>query len=324
MIDRRTVLGLLAGATTSDLLLSQAQAQAWPAGGVKVLVPFAAGGNTDTIARLVSQALTDKLGQPFTVENRPGANGALACDAVARAEPNGLTMLVASVSQIAVLGSLTKVNYDSLRDFAPITNIGYNPLVFAVSAKLPVKNLKEFVAYVKGSAKTQPYASGGAGSIGHLATLLWLKRAGLEMDHVPYRGGGPAIADLIAGHVPAYFANLSEGMQFAKSDAIRLLAISDTKRSPLLPDVPTMTEAGFDGFRVITWNGLLTRAGTAPDIIARTNAVVKEAIADPSIRSKLDAIGVTPLGDTPAEFAKTIAADSAQWDAVIKQAGITL
>ncbi len=324
MITRRNALGILAGMPFAGYSLPLAAQGAWPNRPVKILVPFAAGGNTDGLSRLMAQWLSDRFNQQFSVENRPGANGSLAVQGVTRASPDGYTLIMAAVAQIAIFPAMTSVPYDAVKELAPISNVGMNPFALMVSAKLPVTNARELVDYVKAQPRTVAYASGGTGSLSHLSMVLFLQRAGLKMDHVPYRGGGPAIADLVAGHVPMYFGNLSEALPHAGGNAIRVLAISDEKRSKLLPNVPTVAEALFPGFKTVTWNGLFTTAGTPPEIVDLISKEVQAALSDKGILAKLEGLGVDPVGDTPNAFAKTIAEDIKLWAEAVKIADIKL
>lgn len=319
---RRQFLSSVAGLGTVALVRS-AWSQAWPQRPVKIIVPFAAGGNTDGIARVIGQRLSETLGQQFVVENKPGANGGVAAEFVARAPADGYTLFMAALPPIAILPAMTKTTYDPVKDFAPISNVATNPFVLVVHPSFAAKTLEEFVEHVRPQPNKMSYASGGVGSLGHLSMALFLKRAGLEMTHVPYRGGGPAIADVVAGHVPIYFANLSEALPHGASGKLRLLAVSSEKRAAQIPDVPTVSESGFAGFRTITWNGLLAPAATPKDVIARLAREIELAIKAPSVARQLASYGVDPLGDGPQRFAATIAADISIWAEAVKSAGVT-
>jgi tripartite-type tricarboxylate transporter receptor subunit TctC len=294
----------------------------WPKRPVRLIVPFAAGGNTDGIARLVGQYLGDKLGGSFVVENRVGAGGAIAMDAVARSAPDGYTLVLAALPQIAILPSMEKTNYDPARDFAPICNIASNPFCLVANPQFEPKTLQDFVAYVKARPGQLAYASGGTGSLAHLTMVLFLQRAGLEMLHVPYKGGAPAITDVIGNQVPLYFANLSEALPHA-GGALRALAVSGTKRVAKLPDVPTVAESGYPGFRSETWNGLLAPAHTPQAIVDLLATEAQNAVKDPVILQRFDGYGVEPIGANPKEFGDTIAADVVQWRAAVKAAGLS-
>jgi tripartite-type tricarboxylate transporter receptor subunit TctC len=301
-----------------------ARAQSWPQHPIKVIVPFAAGGNSDGMARVIGQRLSERLGQQFVVENRPGAMGSLAGEAVARAPADGYTLFWAALPQIAIFPAMTKVAYDPVKDFAPISDVGTNPFVLVVHPTVPVSGMKEFVAYVQSNPGKLAYATGGAGTLSHLSMVLLLKRAELNMVHVPYKGGGPAIADVIAGHVKFYFGNLSEVIPQVKSGALRAIAVSSDKRAGQLPDVPTVSESGYPGFRVITWNGLMAPAATPKTIINMIADEVAAGVKDPVVIERLVSYGVDPLGDRPEEFAATIAADIPLWADAVKAAGAAL
>lgn len=319
----RNILRLLAAIAACALIPLSTHAQEWPQRPVKMIVPFAAGGNTDTIARIVAERLSNAFGQQFVVENRVGAGGAIAAEFVAKAPADGYTLLVAAAPQIAIVPFMQKVSYDPVKDFAPVSNIGTNPFVLGVHISVPANSVKEFVDYVKSRPGEVNYSSGGNGSIGHLSGALFASRAGLKMTHIPYKGGAPAIADLVAGQVHMYFGNISELIQHSQSGKIKLLGISSEKRAPQLPDVPAIAET-FPGFRTLTWNGLLAPSGTPRPIVERLSGEVQKAVRDPVVIDRLTKIGVDPLGSTPAEFARNIKADIALWRGAITAAGIKI
>lgn len=308
------VLGLL-GTTFA------AQAQTWPQRTVKILVPYAAGGNTDGIARLIGAKLSQAFGQQFLVENRPGANGIVATELVANAAPDGYTLLLATVGQIAVNPAMNKMSFVPADVLAPVSNIASNPFVLAIHNSVPAKTLPEFIAYVKARPGQLSYGSGGVGSIGHLTSALFVARAGLKMNHAAYRGGGPAVADLLGGHIPMYFANESEVAPYEGQNVIRLIAISSLKRSAKLPNVPTVAEQGFPGFESLTWNGLMAPAKTPRDIIDRLAAETAKAVHDPEVLQRLASYGVDPIGDTPAQFAAEIKKDIPFWAEAVRVSG---
>ena len=300
-----------------------AQAQAWPQKPVKVLIPFPPGGVTDSIARITAEWLTQRLGQPFVPENRPGASGAIAAEAVARAEPDGYTLFSAATPQLAVVPYVQKINYDPVKDFAPISIVGVNAFALGCNAeKIPARNLKELVAYAKARPDQLSFASPGAGSVGHLTMALFLARAGLQMEPVLYKGGGPAIADVIAGHVPCYFGNLNELIPHAGGGRINVLATSGERRARQLPDVATVAEQGYPGFRTATWNGYVAPAGTPREVIARVAHEIAAACKDAAFVSRLDKIGVDAVCGTPAEFSQAIHDDLKLWKEAVQAAGI--
>lgn len=299
-----------------------AWSQIWPQKPVRIVVPFAPGGNTDGIARLIAQPLGETFGQLFVVENRPGAAGAIAAEAVARAPTDGQTLLMGTPSQIAIIPAMTKTPYDPVKDLAPISVVGTNPYVLVVHAGLPVRTLAELAAYARRQPDKLAYAAPVFGGLSHLSMLLFLKRAGLEMTPVSYKGGAAPLADVVAGHVPIYFATLSEAVSQARGGAIRLLAVSSENRVPQIADVPTFAESGFPGFKVLTWNGLMAPAGVPKETIDRIAKEVSRAVKDAKFAERLAAFGIDPLGNTPVEFAAMIAADIAMWSEAIKIAGV--
>ncbi|HEY2134983.1 MAG TPA: tripartite tricarboxylate transporter substrate binding protein [Xanthobacteraceae bacterium] len=308
-------LATVAAATAAD-------AQAWPQRPVKIVVPYAAGGNSDGIARIVAQRLGERLGQNFIVENRVGANGALAADDVMRAAPDGYTLMWAVTPPMTIAPAMAKVAYDPVKDFAPISVVGSNAFVLLVNKDFPPKTVAEFVAYVRAQPERMAYAEGSAGSLTHLAMALFLKRAGLEMTNVSYRGNAPALTDVIAGHLQVMFSNVSDALPQAASGAVRLLAVSSQQRAPQIPDVPTVAESGFPGFNVLTWNGLVAPAGTPKAVVDLLAGEVAQAVKDPKFLARLQSYGVDPVGNTPAEFAKQIAADGALWADAVKMTGL--
>jgi len=312
------VVAVLAGTTISV----STQAQYWPQKPIRIIVPYAAGGNSDGMARIAAQRLTAAFGQAFVVENRLGANGAIAAEAVARAPADGYTLLWGVTPPITINPAMTKVNYDPIRDFAPISVVGVNAFVLLVNRNFPPKTVAEFVAYVRAQPNKLAYAEGSAGSLTHLAMVLFLKRAGLDMTNVSYRGNAPALTDVVAGHLPTMFSNVSDAIAQASAGTIRLLAVSGAKRAPQIPDVPTIAESGFPGFNVLTWNGLMAPAGTPKEIVDRIAAEIARAVKDPQFIARLEQYGADPLGNTPEEFAAMISADTAVWAEVIKSTGL--
>jgi tripartite-type tricarboxylate transporter receptor subunit TctC len=321
-VTRRSLLASFAALATMP---AAAQAPNWPTKPVKLLVGFGAGGNIDNVARLTAARLSETFGQQFIVENRVGANGTLAADAVAKAAPDGHTLFWAGTGTVSIFSALGKPPYDIIKDFAPVSMIGTNPQVLIVNPKLPVTNVLEFVAYVKAQKEKLPYGGGGGpGSVSNLLMALFLKRAGIEMTAVSYRGTAQALTDVIAGHIPTMFVPLPEAKPQVEGGKVRMIAVSDDKRSRGAPAIPTISESGFPGFRGISWNGLMAPAGTPRDIVDRLAAEFARAAKDPKFVAGLDAYGVDPLGLTPEEFAKFIKEDMALWAEAVKIAGVTL
>jgi tripartite-type tricarboxylate transporter receptor subunit TctC len=308
----------LVGGLVLLCLCSGVRAQAWPARAVRIVVPFAAGGNTDSIARLAAERLAQGLGQQVIVENKPGANGAIAAEFVAGAAPDGYILLMAPMPLVALLPAVAKTRYDPARDFVPISNIGSNPFVLGIHASMPAGTVREFVNYVKANPGKLNYASGGSGSVSHLSAALFAKRAGLEMTHVSYKGGAPAVADLLGGQVQMYFGNLSELAPHAQSANVRLIGVSSDRRARQLPDVPTIAESGYPGFKTVTWNGLVAPAGTPAAVVARIAQEAAAICANPVAVQRLAQIGVDAVCSTPAEFAETIRSDILIWAEAVK------
>jgi tripartite-type tricarboxylate transporter receptor subunit TctC len=321
MQTRRTVLICIVGLTTLGLV-GPIQSQSWPEKPVKIIVPFAAGGNTDGIARTIAQRLGETFGQQFVVENRTGAGGTIAAEVVARSPADGYTLLMAALPIIAIVPAMSKTRYDPMNDFAPISNVATNPFVLAVHKDVPVKTLAEFVAYVRAQPQKLSYASAGIGSLNHLSMALFLKLADLEMIHVTYKGNAPALSDVVAGHVPAIFTNLSDALPQAAGGTIRLLAISSEQRVPQLSDVPTVSESGYPTFKTLTWNGLMAPAGTPKPIIDRIATEVRRAVKDPKLVERFASYGVDAVGSSSEQFAATIAADITLWAEAVKIAGV--
>ncbi len=318
MTTRRSFLVAALGALTSP-----AFAQGWPQRPVTVLVPFAAGGNTDGIARMAAQRLSEALGQQFVVENRPGAGGAIAADVAAKAAPDGYTLFVAALPVMAIVPAMQKVRYDPRKDFAPISNIATNPFVLVVNKDFAAKTLGDFIAQIRAHPNELSYGSAGTGSLNHLSMALFLHAAGLQMIHVGYKGNAPALADVVAGHVPAMFSNLSDALPQISGGTVRALAVSGAARAPQLPDVPTVAESGYPQFKTLTWNGLLAPAGTPQEIVDRVASELARAVKDAKFAEQLARYGVDPLGSTPDEFKRTIAADVSFWAEAVRAAGIT-
>jgi tripartite-type tricarboxylate transporter receptor subunit TctC len=315
---------LTAGALTAGVVAPVGSQSLWPERPVRVIVPFPPGGLTDGIARLIGQQLGESLGHPFVLENVGGAAGAIAASMVARAPADGYTLLIASLTQFAILPAMEAVAYDPIKDFTPVSNIAIAPFVLMINAAIPVHTVKEFVDYVRINPGRATYASGGVGSVSHLSMALFLKRAGIEMIHVPYKGGAPAIGDLMAGNVAAYFGTRTDAIQQLHGGAIRLLAVSDDMRSVQLPAAPTLAECGYPDFRTIAWNGLAAPAGTPAAIIGKVADAVRAATGRGEFVRRLNQIGVDPVADGPQAFAATIEADIPRWAEAVRASGARL
>ncbi len=315
----------LRGAWTGFLAVaagcSAAVAQTYPDRPVKIIVPYAAGGNTDAISRLMGARLSEVFNQQFVIENRSGASGAIAMEGVKSAAPDGYTLLTYPLPQAAILPAMIKVKYDPIADYAPISNIGFNAYILAVNPKVPAKTANELVAWIKSQDKPT-YASGGQGSHMNLSMVLFLQRTGLSVAPVHLRGGAEPMNNVVAGHIPMAFMNASDVVQQASAGTVRALAVTSKERIPQMPDLPTMTEAGFKDYVVTTWNGLAAPAGTPAAIVERLSAEVQKAVKDPKFKERLSGLGVTPIGNSPAEYAAEIKADAKLWGDVVRAAGL--
>jgi tripartite-type tricarboxylate transporter receptor subunit TctC len=322
MLNRRRLIASLALAPFVSRSIRSAAAANWPQRPVRIIFPYASGGTSDAAARLVANRLSEVFGQPFVVEARPGANGIIATEAVARSPADGHTLLWAITPQIAIAPTMMKVPYDPVKDFAPISALCLNKFALVVNTNVPVRTVSEFVDYVRAQPKRFAYAEGSAGSISHLAMVLLLNRAGLTGTNVSYRGAGPAMSDVIAGHLPATFALLGDALSHAESGAIRLVAVASVQRSPDAPDVPTIAESGFAGFEATSWWGLMAPARTPQWIVDRLAAAATHAVKEPKIAAQLAKLAVDPLGNSPAEFATMISSDIQLWAEAVKIAGL--
>ena len=307
----------------SLIVVQAALAQDWPQRPVKIVVPYAPGGNTDAIARITAERLTTVLGQQVIVENRAGAGGATAADFVAKSPADGYTLFVAALSQFGPVPLTQKVNYDPQKDFTPIANIAANGFVIAVNPGLPVSDLKGFVDYAKARAGKLNYGSGGTGSLTHLAALLFLNRAGLDMVHVAYKGGAPALADTLSGQVQMYAGSPSELLQHAAAGKIKLLAITSERRNAQLPNVPAVAEL-YPAFKAMTWNGLLAPAGLSAAITGRLAGEMQKLMKDAAFLDRLARLGLDPVPTTPASFAADIRNEYAMWRDLIKSTGVVV
>ena len=306
------------------LLVSQAAlAQAWPNRPVRFLVPFAAGaGINDIMARLVGQHLGAGLGQPVVIENRAGAGGIAGTEAAAKAAPDGYTFLMTNVSLVTSAFLYAGLPYDPQKDFVPVTLVATSPLMLVVHPSVAAKSVQELVALAKANPGRLNFGSGGVGSTPHLSVELFKSAAGIDAVHVPYKGGAPALNDLIGGQLSFMIENVPGTMPFVKGGRLRALAITSAQRSPLEPALPTMAESGVPGYEVVGWQGLFGVAGTPPDIVARLQAEVAKVLRLPEVRERLAALGAEPVGSTPAEFGAFVRAENARWGRIIREKGI--
>jgi tripartite-type tricarboxylate transporter receptor subunit TctC len=302
--------------------IAGAQTDTYPSRPVRLIVPFAAGGLNDVVARLVAPYLERALGQPFIIDNRPAASGIVGTDATAKATPDGYTLLMVASSFTVIPATHQKVPYDAQRDLAPIVMVAKNALLFLVNPKVPAKSLAEFVALAKADPGKFNYASPGAATQTHLVVELFSQRAGIKLQHIPYRGGAPAMTAMVAGDTQFTAISTLLSLPQIQSAALRAIASGSLTRDPQLPDLPTVAEQGFPGFEAIQWIGLLTTAGTPTEIIERLNAEVNRALRDPDLIAKFAQQGISPAGGTPADFQRTIATDLRNWTETARAANI--
>jgi tripartite-type tricarboxylate transporter receptor subunit TctC len=318
---RRTLLLLAAGAAALPVVSHGARAQTYPSRPVRVIVPFAPGGNTDLFARLIGQWLSERLGQPFIIESRPGAGTNIGTEAAVRAAPDGYTILVATPAQTINATLYEKLSFNFVRDVAPIAAVVRTPFVMAVHPSVPAKTVVEFIAYAKANPGKLSMASSGIGSSPHATGELFRMMAGTSMVHVPYRGAAPALTDLIAGQVQVYFTALPEAVEHLRAGKIRALAVTTIERSEILPDTPTVAEV-LPGFEASFWAGFVAPRSTPIAVIAGLNREINAALVDPRIKARLAELGGVVLAGSPSDFGKLIAGEAEKWAGVIRFAGI--
>lgn len=319
-ISRRKIMA----ATTAALAIPHvARAQAWPAKPIRLVVPFSAGaGISDILARLISQHLSSGLGQQVVIDNRPGAGGNLGGDIVAKAAPDGYTMLLGS-SFLAVNSHLyAQTPFDSLNDFIPVSSVAVNPLLLVVHPSVPVNSVAELIALAKAKPGQLNYGTGGIGSTPFLATELFKAIAKVDITHVPYKGGAPALADLAAGQLSMMIENVPGTMPFVRSGKMKALAITSRTRSAIAPELPTMIEAGVPDYEMIGWNGFFFPKGTPAEIVNRLQTELAKALAKPEVKEQLTTIGAEPVGDSPRAFAAFFKNETVRWGKLIKDLGI--
>jgi tripartite-type tricarboxylate transporter receptor subunit TctC len=311
------VLALCVAAVAASLgPTTIAMAQAYPSRAVTLVVPFVAGGGTDSIARDFAKLMADQLGQAVVVDNRGGAGGAVGAEMVARAKPDGHTLLFATSTFVTHAAITPRLSYDILKDFAPVAMLGRGPLLLVASRQSGARTLSELIALGKAKPEGLNYCSAGEGSINHLAGELLRQKTGLAMTHVPFKGSGPATLELLAGRVDLFVATVPTILQHVQAGKLPVLAVTGAKRSPLFPDVPTMAQAGLSGFEVTTWWGVLAPAQTPLAVIDRLNQVIHEAAASPAIQGRLQREGAEPLQMTPVAFGKVLAQELTSWHSI--------
>jgi tripartite-type tricarboxylate transporter receptor subunit TctC len=303
---------------------SQAMA-AFPDRPVNIVVPFPAGGATDAVARLLGDGLSKIWGQSVVVENRTGAGGNIGGNYVAKAKPDGYTLLVGSPAETVINALLyPEMQYDSQKDLAPVSKAGSAPLVLVTHPSVPVKNAKELIEYVKKSDKGVNYASSGTGGPQHLAAEEFKRVTSANINHIPYKGGSPAITDLVGGQVEMFFSGLPPAMPFIKADKLRALAVTTEQRSELVPDIPTLAESGLPGFHIENWQGVFVPAGTPADVVDKIAADIGKVLNQPEVKQKLATQGISAAPSTPAEFRKFTDSEREKYKAIIKAANVSI
>jgi tripartite-type tricarboxylate transporter receptor subunit TctC len=311
-----------AAAIAVTLLSSVAAGQEYPTKPIRVLIGFSPGGGADLVTRTVSPAIAESLGQQLIIDNRPGANGIIAAELAAKAPPDGYTLLTAPGNYAFAPALVAKLPFNMASAFAAVGQMVDSPLLLVVHPSLPAKNVKELIAIAKARPGELSYASGGVGGSAHLATELFRAAARVNLVHVAYKGTGPALNDLIAGHVPVCFCTLPSTLPHAKNGRLRALAVTTPRRSGAAPEIPTVAEAGVPGYQMSQWYGMLAPAGTPPVIVDRLNAEIRKALKRPQVRSQLAAAGADPVESSPQEFAAFFSAEIARWTRVVQAAGI--
>jgi len=307
------------------LVVPLAQAQSYPNKPIRMIAPYPPGGATDILARLIAQGLTEALGQPVVVENKAGANGQIGHDFVAKAAPDGYTLVLGNSAVLAVSVSMyDKMPFDPIKDFAPITLAAQGPLVFEINSAIPASTLKEFLAYAKARKGKVNAGLAGVGAMHHLVTEMVKLQAGVDWTNVPYKGSSPMVLDLVAGQIDVGVDNIPSSLPQIKAGKLRALAVTSGKRTPLLPDVPTLAEAGVPGVEAAAWHGVLAPAGTPPEIVNKLNAEIVKVLHSPENVAKLAGLGLDPVGSDPKTFADFIASENVKWAKVVKASGAKL
>jgi tripartite-type tricarboxylate transporter receptor subunit TctC len=320
---RRLLLCRTAAASVLLALPLLAAAQTFPAGPIKLIVPFPPAGGTDVLARVVTQSIAEATKWTFVVDNRPGAGGNIGLDMVAKAKPDGTTFGLAQTSNLAINPALyAKMPYDALKDFAPVVLVASQPMVVVVGANSPHKTLAQLVAAAKAKPGGVVMASAGGGTVGHLSGEMFAKRAGVKFLHVPYKGAGPALNDVIAGQVDVNFATPPSALNLLRGSRLKALAVTSAQRLAALPDVPTVAESGYKDFVAEDWKAFVAPAGTPADAVQKLNAAVNAALARPETKKKLAEEGSRPLGGTPEQLAAFIKTEHVRWGAAVRDAGV--
>jgi tripartite-type tricarboxylate transporter receptor subunit TctC len=322
----RKILAALGGVLIAASLISPAAfAQSYPTRPVAVVVAFTPGGPSDILARILGQKMSEILGKPVIVDNRPGAGGNVAAEFVARATPDGYTLLMGNNSILATNAALyTNIRFDVAKDFIPISLVGSQANILVVNPKLPVHSMAELIALAKSKPGKLTYASSGYGAAAHLAAELFKRDAGVTIEHIPYKGAAPALQDVVSGEVDMMFATAASVSGFIQAGSVRALAVTTPKRIAAFPDLPTIDELGLKGFDATTWHGLVAPTGTPPEVIQKLNSAVIQSLKDEVVRKQLERLGVEVVGSSPQEFAAYIKSETPKWTAVVQGLGAKL
>jgi tripartite-type tricarboxylate transporter receptor subunit TctC len=305
--------------------LPTAHAQSWPSKPVRIVVPFSPGGFADSSARSIADRLAARLGQPVVVDNRPGASGNIGAEQVAKSAPDGYTLLLAYDGTVVVNPHVyARLGFDTLRDFAPVTKLGDNAVIIVAHPSLPANNLRELIALAKAKPGTLNFGSAGTGSTAHLACEMLNQRAGIDLIHVPYKGGGQAMADVVGGQIPLVCTAIATAQQFLRAGKLKGIGISGEKRDPAVPDVPTFVESGMPGFVVNSWVGILAPAHTPRAVIDRLQTDIAAVLQLPDVRARYAVLGIEPVGNKPDEYAAQLKTDLENWGPVVKKANVRI
>ena len=305
-------------------VMPAASAQLYPVKPVRFVVPYPPGGPTDILGRAVAQALTESLGQPVIVDNKPGASGMIGAEQVAKAAPDGYTILVNASIHVINPSLYSKTSFDAMKDFVPVSQIASVPLILVVGQSVPANSVKELIALAKASPGRLTFASSSVGAAPHLAGELLKRMAGVDIVHVPYKGSGPATADLIGGHVTMMIDSMPSSISHVKAGKLKVLGVSTAKRISALPDTPTIAESGLPGFDIATWYGVWAPAGTSKEIVNRLSGEIAKALKRADLKERLAGLGAEPVGSTPAEFAAYCESEFRRWGRVVKESGAKL
>lgn len=319
-LGRRPWIGLACAAVCAAAS-GLATAQDYPNKPVKLVVPYPPGGPTDIVARVVAQKLQEQMGQPFVIDNKPGAGANTGAEAVARSAPDGYTLLVATTAHAINPSLFSKLTYQLLKDLTPVSQLTSGPLVIVANPALPAQNIQELIALAKGKSGGLNFGSSGNGQSTHLSAELFSAMAGVKMSHVPYKGSAPALTDVMAGQTDLMFDTMLSAMPHVKAGKLKALAVTSSQRSPVAPNIPTVAESGLPGYEAIAWNGILAPAGTPKEVIARLNTELRKVLENPDVRQRFEAQGFAASWNSPTDFGNFLQAEVGKWAKVVQVSG---